>query len=375
MKKVCSLFIAILLAVPSFVCASAIETKAKAAVVMDCATGAVIYSKNENKRLSMASTTKIMTAIIVLENADLDKEYTVKYSEAATEGSALGISAGDVLSVKSLLYGLLIVSGNDAAAALADAVAGDEKSFVELMNEKAKQLGLENTHFSNPSGLTDKKHYSSALDMAVLTKYALSNKLFSKIVSLSDTQITFSSPKKTISLHNHNRLLGEYEGCIGVKTGYTENAGRCLVSAAKRKGQTVIAVTLSDPDDWNDHKKMLDYAFSHSEAYSLNLNNAQIPVVGAQQKTVGVTYPETEVYLPEGELKYVSAEIYSYHFLYAPVKKGEIIAQAVIFYKGRELKRINLYSNQNVKLKKSNKAFWKSIIYGKFGNKTSKIYG
>ncbi|MBR2591168.1 MAG: D-alanyl-D-alanine carboxypeptidase [Clostridia bacterium] len=344
MKRLLAVLLCCALVLPAFVYARALETSAASAAVLDAATGALMYAKNENMRRSMASTTKIMTALVVLENGDLDAVYRVKKEDASIEGSSLGLCEADRISVRALLYGLMLVSGNDAAHALAVAVCGSEKSFVDLMNQKAAGLGLNDTHFMNPAGLTHKEHYSTAKDMAYLTAYALSNKTFRKICALSDAQITFVQPKKTVYLHNHNKLLGTYKGCIGVKTGYTLDAGRCLVSAAERHGQTIIAVTLDDGDDWSDHEAMLDDAFRASKRYSFDLRNIRIPVVGSEVQNIKLSTSEISFYLPRALCNKVEVSIYAPHFLYAPVKEKQPVAKLVFRIGDKVIKTYPLYS-------------------------------
>ena len=352
MKKILCVLIALFFASQSFVYSSAFATKAASAVLLDKTTGEVLYNKKANERLSIASTTKIMSAIIVLENADLDAVHTVTYSEASIEGSALGIGAGDKISIRNLLYGLMLVSGNDAAYALADATSGSVEAFVELMNSKAKALGLKNTHFTNPAGLSADEHYCSAYDLALITSYALDNPVFCELCSLEEHEIKLISPKKSIYLNNHNRLLNTYDGCIGVKTGYTERAGRCLVSAAKRRGQTLIAVTLNDGDDWKDHKKLLDYGFLSSAKYVCDFSKIRINVVGGTRKSISVS-AKYEMYLPKKCIAKIKIIICANnHFLYAPVRENERVATARIVYNSKILRQIDLSALENVDYKK-----------------------
>lgn len=351
MKKIISALIALVFSLGSCVYSSALGVKAAAAVLFDKATGEVLYEKNSKERMSIASTTKIMTAIIVIENADLSATHTVSFSESAVEGSALGIKAGDKISVKNLLHGLMIVSGNDASFALATATSGTVEAFVGLMNKKARQLNLANTHFTNPAGLSDDEHYSSAYDLAKLTSYALDNPIFSQLCSLKDYKLTLISPKKSIYLHNHNRLLSEYSGCIGVKTGYTERAGRCLVSAAKRNSQVLIAVTLNDGDDWKDHKKMLDFGFASSVEYVPDFSKVRINVVGGNKGNIAL-FGKTKIYIPKKCLSKVRIIICSdNHFLYAPVKKNETVGVARIVYNSAILTQIKLCALESVDFK------------------------
>ena len=376
MKRILCVFVCFTLLFPSFIYASALKTDAAAAVVLDAAAGVLMYAKNENERRSMASTTKIMSALIVLEYGDLQKKYTVTAADAAVEGTALGIRKGDVIRVESLLYGLLLVSGNDAAHALANAVCGSQKAFVAKMNVKAQALGLRNTHFENPSGLTHAAHFSTARDMARLSAYALQNEQFLKICSMKDAVISFIKPHKQVPLHNHNRLLSLYRGCIGIKTGYTADAGRCLVSAAKKGSQTLIAVTLGDPNDWEDHQKMLDDAFCRSQTLRFSLKEVRIPVVGASAHSVGVSQKDICVRVPSSIAKKVKAQIYASHFLYAPVTAGQAVAKAVILYRSRELCSVTLTAAQNTQRQIINEGLLKRLFhYGKFRSQASKIYG
>ena len=376
MKKLLCVLLCFTLIFPSFLYAFALDTDAASAAVLDVASGVLLYAKNENQRRSVASTTKIMSALITLEYGDLQKEYTVTAADAAVEGTALGIRKGDVLSVESLLYGLLLVSGNDAAHALANAVCGSQKAFVAKMNVKARSLGLKNTHFENPAGLSHSTHFSSALDMARLSAYALKNEQFQKICAMKDAVITFIKPHKQVSLHNHNRLLSTYPGCVGIKTGYTADAGRCLVSAAKKGGQTVVAVTLGDPNDWQDHKRMLDDAFARSKTLTFSLKDVRIPVVGSKHHFVAVTQTQLCVRVPSSIAKKVKTEIYAPHFLYAPVKKGQVVAQAVVMYRGKVICSVTLTAAKNTQRQISNKGLLKRLFhYGKFRSQTTKIYG
>lgn len=223
---------------------------------MDSDTGAVLYSNHADERSLIASTTKIMTALVVLEHCDPSQEFTVPIEATGIEGSSMYLKPNELVTIRELLYGLMLQSGNDAAVALAMACSGSVEHFVALMNQQAECLGLKNTHFENPNGLDGKQHYSTAADLAKLTSYALKNPEFEKIVSTKTIRIGERS------LTNHNRLLWSVEGAIGVKTGYTKAAGRILVSAARRNGRTLIAVTICDGNDWRDHAALYEYGFS-----------------------------------------------------------------------------------------------------------------
>ena len=236
------------------------SVSAQSALVMEKESGRVLYQKNSESQLPMASTTKIMTAIVALEYGDTAAEVEITADAAGTEGSSMYLEAGEKMTLEELLYGLMLSSGNDAAVAIAEHFGGKE-TFVNLMNQKAMELGAKNTHFANPNGLPDDSHYSTAHDMALITAYGLSNPKFAEIVSSKSYQISGEGKAYTRTLTNHNKLLRMCEGCIGVKTGFTKAAGRCLVSAAQRDGMTLICVTLNAPDDWNDHCDLYDSMF------------------------------------------------------------------------------------------------------------------
>lgn len=230
--------------------------QARSAALLDAQTGEVLYEKNGAQRALIASTTKIMTGLLVCEAGGLDRSVRVPALAAGLEGSSMGLQSGEMLSRRALLYGLLLHSGNDAALTLAIAVSGSQAAFVRRMNRRAQALGLADTRFANPHGLDSGENYSTALDLARLTREALKNPDFSAVVA---TKRICCAGR---TLVNHNKLLWRYDGCIGVKTGYTRHAGRILVSAAQRGGRTLIAVTLADPDDWNDHIALLDFGFA-----------------------------------------------------------------------------------------------------------------
>ena len=240
------------------VCAA--ETEAQASVVIEASTRQIVYGENCHERLPMASTTKIMTAILALDNGNTTDFVTVSENAQNQEGSSIYLRTNDKVELIDLIYGLMLNSGNDAAAAIAEHIGGSVEKFVSMMNSKAAELGCRDTHFSNPSGLFDKEHYSSAYDMALIMSYALKNEEFRKIISTKEYQIEMNG--STTYLRNHNKLLWQSEDCIGGKTGFTKIAGRCLVSCAERNGITVIAVTLNDRNDWADHKNMYNFAFS-----------------------------------------------------------------------------------------------------------------
>lgn len=250
------------------------EISGQAAVVIDAKSGAVIYEKNFDARFPMASTTKIMTAKIVLDTLPLDTIVTVPKEATLVEGSSIYLAENEKITAEDLLYGLLLESGNDAAITLACAVSGSTEKFVNLMNDTAKNMGLNNTSFANPHGLTAENHFVSAYELAYITMCAMKNDKFREIVSTVRYIAPSLDGTHTRYFYNHNKLLKTYDGAIGVKTGYTEAAGRCLVSCAQKNGEEYICVTLNDRNDWADHTALLDYAFSNFDSIEVAPKNS-----------------------------------------------------------------------------------------------------
>lgn len=240
--------------------AHAINVDAESTAVIELSTRQIIYGMDCHKHLPMASTTKIMTAAIALENGNTMDYVNISENAQNQEGSSIYLRVGDRVTLRDLLYGLMLNSGNDAAVAIAEHIGGNTEHFVQMMNDKASELGCRDTHFMNPSGLFDAEHYSSAYDMALIMAYAMENEEFKNIISTKEYQIKTAGA--ITYLRNHNKLLWQYDGCIGGKTGFTKNSGRCLVSCAEKDGIAVAAVTLNDRNDWNDHKNLFDHAFS-----------------------------------------------------------------------------------------------------------------
>ncbi|NJJ38115.1 D-alanyl-D-alanine carboxypeptidase family protein [Paenibacillus apii] len=239
-----------------------VSTHAKAASLIDVESGRILYSSHGDEPMLIASLTKIMTAIVAIEYGDLKSKVKVGKNAFAKEGSSLFLRLGEEMTLENMLYGLMLRSGNDAATAIAEHIGGSEEGFVHLMNVKAEELDLKHTHFANPHGLDAEGHYSSANDLAVLTAYAMHNPVFKEIVK---TQVkTAGNPYEPwdYKWSNKNKMLRLYEGADGVKTGYTKKALRCLVSSATRGGQQLVAVTLNDGNDWNDHSALLDFGFN-----------------------------------------------------------------------------------------------------------------
>ena len=317
------------------------SVSARSAIVMHSG-GEVVFEKNADDQMRIASTTKIMTALVVLEHCALDEQVEILPEYCGAEGSSMYLAPGESYTVEELLQGLLLVSGNDAAIALACHTAGDMDSFVALMNAKAFTLGMENSSFANPHGLDGEGHYSTARDMAKLMCACMENEDFARITATKSCTIGEQY------LYNHNKLLSGCEGCIGGKTGYTEAAGRCLVSCTEREGTRYVCVTLSAPDDWNDHKKLYNWAFSHYSNRTVVDEDLgfDIPVVSGALSTVRAVPEETfSAFLPtEAELTLIAEMA---RFTYAPVSQGETAGRIVVLLDGELLKEIRLvYESQ-----------------------------
>lgn len=245
------------------------SVSAKGAVLIDVNSGRILYEKNPNQQMKIASLTKIMTAIVAIENGNLEDMVTTSDNAFGVEGSSIYLKKGEQLSLENMLYGLMLRSGNDAATAIAEHIGGSIEGFVYLMNEKAMYLGLTNTHFANPHGLDHEQHYSSPRDMAVLTAYALKNPTFKKIVSIKVKSAPMEGQTWNRKWYNKNKMLFKYEWADGVKTGYTRAAKRCLASSATKNGIQLAAITLNANDDWNDHIRMLEYGFNNYKQVEL----------------------------------------------------------------------------------------------------------
>lgn len=330
---------------------SAVSTSASAAVVINADTNEVLYSHNADKKLSMASTTKIMTALLLCEAGDFEKEITVSAEMLRVEGSSMGLLAGDKVRRYDLLYGMMLASGNDAANVTAYELGGTVDGFVKLMNEKAKSIGMKNTNFETPSGLDAKEHYSTAYDMAILASYALKNPDFKKAVASQKETLFYGNEPYKRTLTNHNKLLKSYPYAIGVKTGFTKKSGRCLVTAARKDGKTVVAVTLNDPNDWADHKNLLEYGLNSIKLTEIvpEKTNYNIEVVsGTESKLKVEIKPIKMSYYKDSNFETV---VNLPRFLYAPVKKGEIIGSVDYVSNGEIFKTVDILSEKDIEIK------------------------
>jgi D-alanyl-D-alanine carboxypeptidase len=330
--------------------ASTLSLSAQAAILVDADSGNVLYEQNAATRLPMASTTKIMTALVVAERLAPSTPIRIDRRAVGIEGSSIYLYEGEWLTVEQLLLGLLLESANDAAVALALATADDIAAFAELMNQKAAELGLINTHFENPHGLDADTHYTTAHDLAKIAAEALKNPTLRRIMATRRATIPLcdmNSPDEEIDLAtgaepsvlvgtrvllNHNKMLRYYEGAIGVKTGYTKKSGRCLVSAAQRDGLTLIAVTLNAPDDWNDHSTLLDYGFSRYVRISLCKKGeyqTMLPVSGGREDFVMVANRQNAAITLPREHAAITCRVQLPRFLLAPVASDDRVGELV----------------------------------------------
>lgn len=348
------------------------EVSAQSAVVLTADTGTVLFEKDGHTPRPVASTTKIMTALLALEAAQEQGDPLVDITQemVAVEGSSMGLQAGDSISLTGLAAGMLLASGNDAANAAALYLDGSLESFAARMNQRAAALGMEDTHFVTPSGLDGEDaqglgHLSTAYDMALLARAALENQAFRQLCSSPSLAVEFAEPVKRVTYANHNKLLTQYPGCVGVKTGFTKEAGRCLVSAAERDGALLIAVTLNAPNDWEDHAALLDYGFSQVEPYQLAGGDVRltVPVVGSPVEVVSLRGSNGgEVTLPLGQGAQVERVVRVPKFLYAPVEAGEQVGEICWYLEGQLLGSAPLTAAGAAPLQEKAPSLWERLF-------------
>lgn len=356
MKRPCSFLVCLCLMLTLMVPnAGAVSTSASSAILIDAQSGRVLYEQNAHEPRYIASITKLMTALVAMESGHrLDEVVLIKKEYTGAEGSSMYLREGEELTLEALMYGLLLASGNDAALAVAGYCAGTVGEFVARMNRKAVLLGMEHTRFLNPSGLTEEGHMSTAADMAKLAAACMKNETIAKMVGTR----TITIAGRTFT--NHNKLLWRYEGCIGMKTGYTERSGRTLISCAQRDGQQLIAVTLNDGNDWADHTAMLDYGFANYTRTRLagaGETYARIPVTGSLLSFVSVEAADA-VYYPLAQGEQVRQEVSLARWTQAPVSRGQT-AGTITYYLGDQMvaicplvygesARMNVVKNRNL---------------------------
>ncbi len=345
----------LLLITPLGVCG--MELSAQSAILIEAETGRVLYSKNSGKRMGMASTTKIMTALVALDKYNPADIITASYKAANTEGSSIYLKSGEKMSLEHVLYGLMLASGNDAAVAIAEHIGKNEYTFAQYMNNKAINLGLKDTHFENPNGLSHENHYTTAYDLAMITREAMKNEIFREIVSTKNKVLKSLSGENDRYIKNHNKLLWQYENCVGVKTGFTKKDGRCLVSAATKNNVNLIAVTLNAPNDWSDHEKMLDYGFDYLKNKKI-INTAKYAgnvyvKNGIVDNVECIFAKDFSVSLNKDDKLIIKKKFIS--SIDAPVKKGDTAGYAEIYINGVKIGEVDILTNQNVDLTDKNK--------------------
>lgn len=311
---------------------------AQSALLLDCATGRVLYSKVPGRKSLIASTTKIMTALVICEQCNVLDSVRIPREAVGIEGSSMYLQPDEILTVQDLLYGMMLHSGNDAATALAIYCGGTVEGFVQLMNDKARVLGMTNTNFENPHGLDSAHHYSTAEDLGKLAAYAMGNPIFAKVVSTKNVRVGDRY------LKNHNKLLWNVEGADGIKTGYTKSAGRILVSSASRGGRRLVAVTIADPDDWYDHKQLLEQGFANFHTQTIISKNTvigSIEVAGGHEQNVELITVDDFCYSVCSDEK-IDVVLPKPGFVYAPVVSGQEAGYAQVYLNDQWIGKIAL---------------------------------
>lgn len=329
-KRFLALSVIFILSVGSLPAAGASPpmVSARSAIVISADTGSVLSEYNPHLRLPMASTTKIMTALLLAEAGAPETTIVTTKEMVTVEGSSMGLMEGDTVTYRDLLYGMLLASGNDAANTTAIALGGSVAGFAEMMNRRAAEIGMTETHFVTPSGLDDEEHYTTAYDMALLAACAMNNPVFREAASSKTAFLYYGNPPYKRTLSNHNRLLSSYDGCIGVKTGFTKKSGRCLVSAAERGGAVLIAVTLNDGNDWEDHTALLDYGFSILETVTVPSGApTTADLLGGAAPSVSIGCEEASFSLPAGDRDKVETKVFLDRNIFAPVTEDEIVGR------------------------------------------------
>lgn len=340
------------------------DISAKSAIVMEASTGQVLYEKNADERRYPASTTKIMTLIVALEHGNLNDVVTASANAAATDGSSIWLSAGEQLKLEDLLYGLMLVSGNDAAVAIAEHISGSVPAFAALMTEKAHAIGAVHTNFTNSSGLPDPNHYTTARDLALITAYGFLNPKFVEIVSTRHKVIPWPGKWYNRDLYNENKMLWLYEGANGVKTGYTDAAGPTLVSAARRNGIQLIAVVLDSERMWDDSMALLDYGFSQMTPFKIVSKGevwktvrvadgqaSYVPLVAADDIIVPTLGNNQDKFTTQIEADGVKA----------PVRAGQKVGRLKVLYEGRQVAATDLVASVDIEKKSLFGALWSSL--------------
>ena len=345
-----------------------LKLNARVGLIFDRNSKTILYEKNGLKQVPMASTTKIMTSIVVLENANLSDIVTISKKSAGTGGSRLGLKVNDKITVHDLLYGLMLKSGNDAAVALAEHVGGGIEQFAELMNKKANEMGLVNSHFVTPHGLDQEKHYTTAYELAYMADYALNIPKFREIVSSKSYNITINARSNLIG--NTNELLGNLSGVYGVKTGFTNGAGRCLVTACKRDNLDIITVVLGADTKkirTSDSIKLIEYAYKNYQVIDIQknikeqfenwkyLNKNRIYINKAKENYMDLEIENlkyNKIAVKKEDIDNVKIEINSLYYLEAPVEENQVIGSAKVQIGDKIIGTLNIYNTKSIPKKK-----------------------
>lgn len=359
MKKFIFSTAAALLAAVLFVPLPVYAVSAKSAIVTDAVSGRALYSKNADQKSLIASTTKIMTALLICERCNVLDQMRIPREAVGIEGSSMYLQEGEILTLQELLYGLMLSSGNDAAVALALYCSGSIEEFANQMNDKARMLGMQDTHFQNPHGLDAENHYSTASDLATLAAYAMENPVFQKTVSTKSVTVG------NRCLRNHNKLLWLFPESDGVKTGYTKAAGRILVSSAVRNGRRLIAVTIDDPNDWKDHQAMANQGFSEFNLQRIVTKGDCVgyrEIASGQKQKVAVLADENYVYSISAR-ETPQLLLSGSGFLYAPVAEGADAGFAYVLLSGKAVGKIPVVYGETIEMapEKEKRSFWKRV--------------
>lgn len=358
MRRFLALFFVFIILNASFVYAddnNLPSVNAQGAILMDMETGRVLFEKNSKAPMPMASTTKIMSAIITLENANLEDIVIVGKRATTAPKVKMYLTEKEEIRLKDLMYALMLQSSNDAAVAIAEHVGGSVENFCAMMTAKAKELGCEDTLFVTPNGLDEGDHHSTAYDLALIARYALQNEEFVDIINTQSVQ--FSSNKKSYSVNNKNRLLNEYSGAMGVKTGFTGKAGHCFVGAAKREDTTLISVVLASGwgtqgknQKWVDTKKILDYGFNNIKHEKVINKGAYVTDIAVDRAKVDKfsVYFENDVIIPMLSNESFDIEYETADFAIAPIKKGDKFGTASVYINGDKVAQTNLIANEDI---------------------------
>ena len=323
------------------------EISAESAVVINAETKEIIFEKNAFLKKSMASTTKIMTSLIAVESGRLSDKVTVT-DKINSDGSSVGLKEGYTLTLENLVYAMMLESGNDAAEVTAEYFCASEERFSDLMNKKAREIGMNNTNFVTASGLDSDEHYTTAYDMALLGAYAVRNPVFRRFCSTEAKTVTYINPSVSMAFSNHNKLLNNCEGVYGIKTGFTKKSGRCLVTSCQRNGINLVCVTLNAPDDWNDHRKLYEICFSELNTTIINcVFSKRINVYGSDKESIKVktnedTYTFASLNDAEVKIQTIMPEIH-----YAPIKRGDIVGEIRIVSDNETIRSVPIISTED----------------------------